>query len=93
MSNNNALLKNINIQEIADKGTQIYEGIKSNYEPKDNGRFLAIEVESKEVYLADTSAEALTKAKENHPDRIFYVVKIGYDAAETLAEYFLNKKL
>ncbi len=91
MSNNNDLLKNINIQEIADKGTQIYEGIKSNYEPKENGRFLAIEVESGKAYLANTSAEAIVKAKESHPDKFFYLVKIGYDAAETLAEYFLNK--
>lgn len=91
MHNNSTLLKNINIQEIADKGMKIYGEIKANYEPKENGRFLAIEVESGDVSLGDTSAEALVKAKGKHPDKFFYVVKIGYDAAETLAEYFLNK--
>lgn len=92
MFNNNALLKNINIQEIADKGTQIYKQIKSNYEPRENGRFLAIEIESGNAYLADTSAEAIVKAKENYPDKLFYLVKVGYDTAETLSEYFLHRK-
>ncbi len=91
MNNDEILLKSVDIQEIADKGTKIYETIKVDYEPQETGKFLAIEVESGKAYLAETSAEAVSKAKSSHPNKVFYVVKIGYDVAQTLAEYFLNR--
>lgn len=65
MENNNALLKDIDIQKVADKGAKIYEKVKVKYEPKKNGKFLAIEIESGKVYLGSTSAEALMLAKKN----------------------------
>ena len=77
---------NITITEIAERGAKIYGEIKSRYEPQENGKFLAIEVASKNVYLGNSSAEALTKAWEQHPDKVFYVVKIGFAVAETLAQ-------
>lgn len=76
----------VNIQKIAEEGSKIYKRIKSKYSKK-KGKFLAIDIESRKVYLGATSAEALVLAKKNHPDKIFYVVKIGFDAAETIAEY------
>ncbi|PIP63998.1 hypothetical protein CO083_04745 [Candidatus Roizmanbacteria bacterium CG_4_9_14_0_8_um_filter_34_12] len=79
---------NSNIQIIADKGSKIYQKIKSRYEPKENGKFLAIDVESENAYLANTSADALVLAKKGHSDKIFYVVKIGFDTAETIAKSF-----
>lgn len=81
----NDLIKQVNIQQIADQGMKIYEEIKDQYDPLHRGRFLALDVESKNAYLSDTSEDALEQAREHHPDHIFYVVKIGYDAAETIA--------
>lgn len=72
-------------QEIATKGNAIYDRIKSSYEPKENGKFLAIEVETSQTHMGRTSAEALEKARVAHPGKIFYVVKIGFETAETLA--------
>lgn len=83
--NNEGLIKKANIQEIAEKGSKIYDQIKSHYEPKKNGQFLAIDIETKNAYLAKTSSEAVELARKNHPSKIFYVVKIGSSAAETLA--------
>lgn len=77
------LIKEADIQRIATEGAKIYEGIKAQYDPKEKGKFLAIDIDTKSVYLADTSADAVAEARKNHPDKIFYVVKIGYDAAET----------
>lgn len=85
------LIKKADIQKITQEGTKIYEDVKSKYEPQQNGKYLAIEVESKDVYLADDSIEAVQTAKKEHPDKIFYVVKIGFDYAETLANYFAEK--
>lgn len=91
--NNDDLINNTNIQRIAEEGSKIYEEIKSNYDPKEKGKFLAIDIESKNPYLGNTSAEALDLARQNHPNTVFYVIKIGFDVAETMARsYTENKK-
>ena len=92
MSNDEELIKSVNLPRIAEEGAKIYEQIKINYDPKEKGKFLAIEIDSKKEYLGNTSAEALELARQNHPDKIFYVVKIGYDAAETIAQCFTKSK-
>jgi len=85
MSNREELLKKANMEQIAEIGSKIYEEKKASYEPADNGKFLAIEVESGDVYKADMSGEAVEMARKEHPDKVFYVVKIGHSAAEMLA--------
>ncbi|MES2023390.1 MAG: hypothetical protein V4439_01780 [Patescibacteria group bacterium] len=85
------LLKTNNIEKIVTDGVEIYESVKNNYQPAENGKFLAIDTGSKKVYLGDTSAEAVRNAKMEHPDNIFYVVKIGSDTAETISHLFQNK--
>ena len=66
-----------------------YEQVSS--EPRENGKFLAIEVETKDVYLADTSSEAVILAQKDHPDKIFFLVKIGFEVAETMFRSFLTR--
>ncbi len=89
--NKGELIKKADIEKIAKEGAKIYEQIKGKYEPEENGKFLAIDIESRDVYFADTSAEAVDKARNNHPDEVFYVVKIGFEVAETMAQMFLVK--
>lgn len=83
---NEELIKNVNIQQLAEEGNRIYEELKDRYEPEQNGKFLAIEVGTKNVYLGDTSSKAVEEARSAHPDKVFYVVKIGFSASEVLAE-------
>ncbi len=86
--NTDELIKNADLQNIADKGSVIYAEIKSDYESNEIGKFLAIDITSKDVYLGSTSAEAVELARKEHPQTVFYVVKIGFDAAETMAHLF-----
>lgn len=79
------LIKKANIQKIAEEGAKIYEKIKLQYEPQENGKFLAIETKSKDVFMGDSSSEAVESARKAHPNKVFYVVKVGHSAAETLA--------
>lgn len=83
---NEELIKKVNIQQLAEEGNRIYGEIKHQYEPKQNGKFLAIETETQKTYVGDTTSEAVEKARSAHPDRVFYVVKIGSSASEVLAE-------
>lgn len=82
---NEELIKRTDIQKIAEEGAKIYESIKSQYEPSENGKFLAIDIESKDAIMGNTSSEAVELARKAHSNRVFYVVKIGFSAAETLA--------
>lgn len=84
---NDELIKKANLQEIVDKGEKIYEEIKSQYEPQHNGKFLAIEIDSKDVFFGERSRDAVELAKQKHPNKVFYVVKIGFGVTETLAKY------
>ena len=94
MSNNSEqLIKTANIQMIAEEGAKIYESIKVQYEPAQNGKFLAIDIESRDAFTGDTSSEAVELARKAHPNKVFYVVKIGFSAAETLASLGLGKKV
>ncbi|RJQ35006.1 hypothetical protein C4568_01630 [Candidatus Parcubacteria bacterium] len=79
------LLKSTDIAKIAEEGAKIYSEIKYKYEPADNGKFLAIDIDSKEVFIANSSSEAVALAKVKHPEKVFYVVKIGSSAVEILA--------
>lgn len=83
-------LKADNIQEIAENGTVIYDKIKTSYDPQHKGKFLAIDIDSEEVFLGNTSAEAVELAKKKYPDKIFFVVKIGFDVAEIMAKCIIN---
>ena len=89
---NKDLIKKANIQQIAEKGGQIYERVKGNFEPGENGKFLAIDIDSGDTYLASTSSEAVERARKAHPDKVFYVVKIGFSAAETLARLSVRSR-
>ena len=82
------LYKNINVQKIAKDGFRLYEEVRSRYEPEYMGKYLAIEVDSGDVYLGNTGVEAIFLAKQKYPEKIFYLVKIGFDSPETLAKTF-----
>ncbi|OGJ42203.1 hypothetical protein A3B60_02420 [Candidatus Peregrinibacteria bacterium RIFCSPLOWO2_01_FULL_39_12] len=84
------LIKKADIQRIAEEGKKIYDRVKVNYEPSKNGKFLAIDIDSHDLFIGISSAEALELAKQKYPGKVFYVVKIGFDVAETLAMSFSN---
>ena len=80
------LIKKVDIEKLADEGEKIYEEVKSEYLPQDMGKYLAIEVESKNVFLGEHSSDAVELAKKVHPNKMFFVVKIGYSANEILSK-------
>lgn len=88
MNKTDDLLKKVDIEKIAAEGQIIYSKIKTQYEPKENGRYLAIEIDSKEVFLGKNGVEATIKARNKYPNKVFYLVKIGFTAAETIARTY-----
>lgn len=82
--------RNIDREKFVSDAEAYYEKIKSKYEPDLIGKFLAIDPETEKVYLADTSIEALDKAKDVQPSSRFFIKKIGFGAIGTLATPFFK---
>lgn len=76
--NNNLIPSNINIQELLRKGEEIYQQeLKQSLEPTNNGKYIAIEVDSKRHFIGDTKDEAVAKAKREFPNKLFVIRRIG----------------
>lgn len=78
------------IQKISTEGARIYESLRATYEPQNNGKFLAIDVDSNDVYMSHDGAEAVELARQAHPGKIFFLVKIGFETAEAVARSFAS---
>lgn len=72
---------NINAREIGEKGNEIFKEISEELEENYKGKFVAIEVDSEDYFVGDTSIEANKKAREKYPDKVFFLGRIGYRAA------------
>jgi len=83
-SSHRPLVNGKDIERIAKKGTAIYEKKKKAYDPKYQGQFLAIEVDSGDITRGETNSEALDAARQKHPRKLFFVVKVGHSAADML---------
>ncbi len=65
-------------EETVKRGEEIYEKeLKEKLEPKEEGKFVAIEIESKKYYVGNTKEEALDLAKKDFPTKVFFVRRIG----------------
>ena len=67
---------------IAEKAKEVYESeLKPQLEAEHRDEFVAIEPVSKSYFLGDTFIDAALAAKQAHPDRKSFVLRIGHDAA------------
>jgi hypothetical protein len=65
-------------QELADRGSQIYERkYRSEFEPKWKGRYAAIDIDSERAFVEDFPEEAIARARKELPGKLFYLIRIG----------------
>jgi len=67
-------------RKLISEGKEIYRRIREGLEPEHKGEIVAIETESGDYFLGKTVVEAGEKAKQKHPHKIFYFVKVGFPA-------------
>ena len=66
----------------AERARLIYEErLRADLEDKHAGRFVALEPESGEHFLADTFDAAVEAAQVAHPSRLPHVMRVGHAAA------------
>ena len=61
--------------------------ISKELEKDYRNKFVAIEVNSGDYFISDTSVSATKKAREKYPDKVFFLGRIGYRAAVSKQHY------
>jgi hypothetical protein len=76
--------KPLKMSPLARKATRLYETkLKALLEPGCIGKFVAIEPDSGDYFVADRMSAAMHEARLKHPDKKFFLVRIGFKAAVT----------
>ena len=67
---------------VAEKANEIYATrLQSQLEASHINKFVAIEPESGEYFVADSFSRAVADARKAYPDRLSFVVRVGHKAA------------
>jgi hypothetical protein len=67
---------------VMERAKSIYsEKLQKKLEREHHGKFVAIEPESGDYFLADTLDGAVSDAQERHPNRLTHTLRIGHRAA------------
>lgn len=65
------------VQDLVNKAKEIYNSLKGELEPAQNGRYIVIEVESHRHFIGDTKDEAMEMARREFPHILLFVRRIG----------------
>jgi hypothetical protein len=55
--------------------------LRAQLEPEHTGKYLVLDVESGDYELDEDEMAALDRARAKHPDRLFYILRVGYRAS------------
>lgn len=72
-------------EEVGRRGQALYDQkIRDKVEPKNQGRFLVLDITTGEYEIDDSDLAASKRAMAKNPDAVVYGVRIGYTAAYRL---------
>jgi hypothetical protein len=72
-------------EEFARRGTEIYESkLRALVQPGNDGRILAIDIESGDYAIADEVLEAAQTLIDNNPDAQIWCLRIGHLAVDKM---------
>ena len=66
---------------ITKRAKVIYELKREQFEKDHLGRFVAIEPDSGDLFLADSFDDAVAQAVARHPNKVSHTIQIGKEAA------------
>lgn len=76
------------MSELAEKSKALYESkLKKLLEPAEKGKFVAIEPETESYFVDKDGTKALLQARKSFPDKLFFLVRIGYETADSIGGY------
>jgi hypothetical protein len=68
-------------ESITSRAKAIYEENRDQIERESTGKFVAIEPDSGDLFLADSFDAAVAKAVARHPGKISHTIHVGKEAA------------
>jgi hypothetical protein len=79
--------------QLAENGQRLYdEGLRGLLEPEHNGQFVAIEPDTGRYFLGHTGLAALRAGQRELPDNLFYLLRVGHDAAYRVGGYGARRR-
>lgn len=76
------------MSELAEKSKLFYEHkLKNLLEPAEKGKFVAIEPDTESYFVDKDGTKALLRARDAFPGKLFFLIRIGYDAANSIGGY------
>jgi len=72
--NNNG---NFSLDNFSENSKEYYNKIKKKLESEFKGKYIALDYSSKQYWLGDTATEALSKARDEFPKKLFYLLQVG----------------
>lgn len=77
--------------KVAELGKKLYEEkLKPILEPQENGKFVSIEPNSGEYFVAKTAIEAI-KGNTYFKEKILFLARIGFPTAHKFGSYGIRK--
>jgi hypothetical protein len=78
---------------LVESGQRFYnEQLRAVLEPKHNGEFVAIDPETGRYFLGATGLAALRGGRNALPDKLFYLLRVGHEAAYRVGSYGARKR-
>jgi hypothetical protein len=74
------------VSAVAAAGERLYRKLAPSYE-REQGKYLAIDVDTGKAYLAASPQEALRLAENADPTGSFHLVRIGFEGLYRVASY------
>ncbi len=76
------------MSKLAEKSKLFYETkLKHLLEPKEKGQFVAIEPDSESYFVDKDGTKALLEARQAFPEKMFFLIRIGYEVADSIGGY------
>jgi hypothetical protein len=79
--------------DLAESGQRLYdERLRAVLEPEHEGEFVAIEPETERYFLGQTGLAALRAGRQELPEKLFYLLRVGHDAAYRVGGYGARRR-
>jgi hypothetical protein len=79
--------------DLAVNGQRLYdERLRDLLEPEHKGEFVAIEPETERYFLGMTGLTALRAGRRELPGKLFYLLRVGHDAAYQVGGYGTRRR-
>lgn len=78
-----------NLDDLAERGLRIYDTLKADLEPEQNGRVVAVHVDTSAYATGRNSHEAVQYLRKTHPEGRLVILTIGPEPDYALAARLL----